>query len=202
MELITREEMYLAAAAGYDVTPPEPVTRKEFFLAKMAGMDVNTPAVFSRGEMFLQEVAQRSPSGGVSSNVLIVDVTLPDDFSGRGECEVTLSTSGEEIYSAYVSGRHIYFNIWGSLMQLSACEAPTFFSFCDFFKGHEQISATSGFFAFNEGRWIGVFNTPSMYDVNLFDPVFYINDRFWKLKIDDSGNVTAEQFDPYAPPPV
>lgn len=57
MKPITREEMYLAAAAGYDVMPPEPVTRKEMFLAKLAGMEVETPAVFTRQERFLGEAA-------------------------------------------------------------------------------------------------------------------------------------------------
>lgn len=57
MKPITREEMYLAAAAGYAVTPPDPVTRKEMFLAKLAGMEVETPAVFTRQERFLDEAA-------------------------------------------------------------------------------------------------------------------------------------------------
>ena len=56
-EPITREEMYLASAAGYDVDLPEPVTRKEFFLAKLAGMDVETPAAFTRREMFIENAA-------------------------------------------------------------------------------------------------------------------------------------------------
>jgi hypothetical protein len=67
MEPITREEMYLAAAAGYDITPPEPITRKEFFLAKLAGMDVQLPATFSREEMFLDAVAQRSPAAVIEA---------------------------------------------------------------------------------------------------------------------------------------
>ena len=56
-EPITREEMYLASAAGYDIDIPEPVTRKEFFLAKLAGMDVETPAAFTRREMFIENAA-------------------------------------------------------------------------------------------------------------------------------------------------
>lgn len=33
---ITREEMYLAAAAGQEVPVPEPITRTEMFLANLA----------------------------------------------------------------------------------------------------------------------------------------------------------------------
>lgn len=57
MDPITREEMYLAAAAGYNVEPPEPITRKEVFLAKLAGMDVETPVPFTRRERFIEEAA-------------------------------------------------------------------------------------------------------------------------------------------------
>lgn len=54
---ITREEMYLAKAAGQDVSLPEPITRKEMFLAKIAGMEVETPGTITRLEMFANEVA-------------------------------------------------------------------------------------------------------------------------------------------------
>lgn len=57
MEPITRREMYLAAAAGYDVDPPEPITREEVFLAKLAGMDVETPVPYTRRERFIEEAA-------------------------------------------------------------------------------------------------------------------------------------------------
>lgn len=66
MDPITREEMYLAAAAGYDVEPPEPITRKEVFLAKLAGMDVETPAPFTRRERFIEEAA-------VASNKAVIE---------------------------------------------------------------------------------------------------------------------------------
>lgn len=35
LEPITREEMFLAKAAGMDVTTPEPITRREMFLSKI-----------------------------------------------------------------------------------------------------------------------------------------------------------------------
>lgn len=59
---ITREEMYLAAAAGYDVTPPDPITRKEVFLAQLSGMEVDTPEPFTRRERFIQEAAENRAS--------------------------------------------------------------------------------------------------------------------------------------------
>lgn len=37
LEPITREEMFLAKAAGMDVTTPEPITRREMFLSQISG---------------------------------------------------------------------------------------------------------------------------------------------------------------------
>ena len=54
---IIREEMYLAKAAGQDVSLPEPITRKEMFLAKMAGMEVETTGTLTRLEMFANKAA-------------------------------------------------------------------------------------------------------------------------------------------------
>ena len=50
---LSRVELYLAKAAGMDVTPPEPKTRLELFLAKIAGMDVETPLPLSLKEQWL-----------------------------------------------------------------------------------------------------------------------------------------------------
>lgn len=50
---ITRQEMYLAAAGGQDVSVPEPITRLEMYLAKLAGSDVEIPDPITRVEMFL-----------------------------------------------------------------------------------------------------------------------------------------------------
>ena len=63
-EAVTREEILLAAAAGEDVTPPNPITREELFLGKMAGMDVVTPRPITRKEMFLQKVIDNGGAGG------------------------------------------------------------------------------------------------------------------------------------------
>ena len=53
LEPITRQEMYLAAAGGQDVSVPEPVTRLEMYLGKLAGLDVTVPTPVTRVEMFL-----------------------------------------------------------------------------------------------------------------------------------------------------
>ena len=50
---ITRQEMYLAAAGGQDVSVPEPITRLEMYLGKLAGADVTPPDPITRVEMFL-----------------------------------------------------------------------------------------------------------------------------------------------------
>lgn len=96
MEPITREEKYLAAAAGYDITPPEPFTRKEFFLAKLAGMDVPEMQTYSREEMFLEEVARRSP-GAVIEPLMITEngtYTAPEGVDGYSPVTVEVAALG------------------------------------------------------------------------------------------------------------
>jgi len=46
---VTREEMYLSAAAGENTELPEPITRKELFLAKAAGDEKYMPILTSPG---------------------------------------------------------------------------------------------------------------------------------------------------------
>ena len=55
---ITREELFLAAAAGQDVTVPEPITRKEMFLAKLVNKDASVPAAITRDEHFIEAAAE------------------------------------------------------------------------------------------------------------------------------------------------
>lgn len=92
MKPITREEMFLAAAAGYDVTPPEPVTRKEKFLAKLAGMEVETPTVFTRQERLLDEAASRAPSVTINNQDITVtengQYTADEGYTGLGTVTV------------------------------------------------------------------------------------------------------------------
>lgn len=61
---ITREEMYLAAAAGQEVEVPKPITRKEMFLAKLVNNDAATPAAVTRSEMFIAMAAENGAGGG------------------------------------------------------------------------------------------------------------------------------------------
>lgn len=61
---ITREEMFLTAAAGQDVNLPKPITREETFLAAIAGMDVNIPTPETRKEMYLAAIAENTGGGG------------------------------------------------------------------------------------------------------------------------------------------
>lgn len=66
-EPVTREDLYMAAAAGESVQLPTPITRRELFLAKAAGMDVVTPEPITREEAFLANIHPGS-GGGTASN--------------------------------------------------------------------------------------------------------------------------------------
>ena len=79
MEAITREEKIMS---GENLTP---ITREEMFLAKAAGQDVKTPEPITRKEMFLSKI---SGGGGVSTCKLsqVIDGTVTeitaDDLKG------------------------------------------------------------------------------------------------------------------------
>ena len=93
-EPITREETFLAAAAGESVTLPTPVTREEMFLAKLAGQDVTTPNPITRKEMFLEAAAQGGGGGGVTVEALTATengtYTAP---SGKAYSPVTVNVA-------------------------------------------------------------------------------------------------------------
>lgn len=95
-EPITREETYLAAAAGESVNLPTPVTREELFLAKLAGENVETPTPITRKEMFLEAAAQGG-GGGVTVEPLSVTengtYTAP---SGKAYSPVTVAVPVEK----------------------------------------------------------------------------------------------------------
>lgn len=78
-EPITREEMYLAKAAGEDVNIPEPITRREKYLAKIA----------ENGG---------SGGGGGSSGTMIVHT----------EQTGTLDKTWQEIFDAMANGTLVY----------------------------------------------------------------------------------------------
>lgn len=99
LEPITREEMYLAAAAGQDVTPPEPITRKEMFLAQLAGMEVDTPVAYTRSEMFLA-------AAGVAANRAVIsplEITengtyeAPEGVDGYSPVTVNVETTSPDV---------------------------------------------------------------------------------------------------------
>lgn len=93
MDPITREEMYLAAAAGYAVDPPEPITRKEVFLAKLAGMEVDTPVPYTRQERFIEAAAAVSANKAVIEPLEITEngtYTAPDGVDGYNPVTVNV----------------------------------------------------------------------------------------------------------------
>jgi hypothetical protein len=85
MEPVTRQEIFLAAAAGQEVQLPEPITREDKFLAAMAGMDVELPKPITRKDMFLAAVAAKiangesgGGTGGVSKLPQVVDRSITE----------------------------------------------------------------------------------------------------------------------------
>lgn len=124
---LSRVELYLAKAAGMDVTPPEPKSRLELFLAKIAGMDVEMPAPLSLKEMWLAQVAGSAPieplaiEGAFYIDNQKVDVrylavaagvigaTLPEKPQNRKEQYWAVIASGGPIVGVlkYVTGTNI-----------------------------------------------------------------------------------------------
>lgn len=92
LDPITRQEMFLSAAAGESVELPTPITRKEMYLAKAAGEDVNTPEPVTREEIFLEAVAERGSGGDITVESLSVtengEHTAP---SGKAYSPVTVN---------------------------------------------------------------------------------------------------------------
>lgn len=97
MDPITREEMYLAAAAGYNVEPPEPITRKEVFLAKLAGMDVETPAPFTRRERFIEEAAMAENNAVIEPLQVTENGTYTAPTGVDGYNPVTVNVPAPEV---------------------------------------------------------------------------------------------------------
>lgn len=81
---ITREEQFLAKAAGYDVEPPKPITRTEMFLQKIS----DRPGTGGGGDVDLgvtgATVGQTVKVSAVDENGKpteweAVDFSIPDD---------------------------------------------------------------------------------------------------------------------------
>lgn len=78
MEPVTRKELFMAAAAGENVSTPKPVTREEYFLSKIGG-------------------------GGAGGGVMVVNITPDDDF-----VSFTKDKPYAEIVQAIESGLRVY----------------------------------------------------------------------------------------------
>lgn len=59
----TREEIYLSAIAGSNISIPDyPITREEMFFAKACGQNIDVPTPISRKEKYLYNIAT-APKG-------------------------------------------------------------------------------------------------------------------------------------------
>ena len=69
IEPITRNEKYLAAAGGQEVTVPTPITRSEIYLAALSDENITPPTAITREEQFLTAAIDyiRNHSGGGGS---------------------------------------------------------------------------------------------------------------------------------------
>ena len=65
----TREDIYLSAIAGGNISIPDyPVTREEMFLAKACGQDIDVPTPISRKEKYLYNIATAPKGNPVSAS--------------------------------------------------------------------------------------------------------------------------------------
>ena len=102
LEPITRAEQIMSGKSL------EPITREEMFLAKAAGMDVNTPEPITRREMFLSKI---SGGGGVAINNQDKTITqngtytADEGYTGLGNVEVRVPTSlGDNVAKGIIDG--------------------------------------------------------------------------------------------------
>ena len=105
---ITRREMFMAKAAGQDVTPPEPITREEMFLSDIAEHEEGQgglPAVTSDDNGDVLTVVEGAWAKAASSATGILEIMLTLDL-GTNQWSSDLSFA--EILSAYESGAFLY----------------------------------------------------------------------------------------------
>lgn len=96
---VIREEEYLAAIAGQDVTPPDPATRKEEWLDAIADhLDavVPTPAAADSGKVLTAgddgSASWQTPSGGGAAPVTITNASLLSEITSFITALITAST--------------------------------------------------------------------------------------------------------------
>ena len=103
-EPITREETYLAAAAGEGGTLPEPLTREEMYLAKAAGQAVTTPDPITRKEMYLEAIAEGGGGGG-GVTVEPLSVTENGTYTAdAGKAYSPVTVEVPRFYGTYATG--------------------------------------------------------------------------------------------------
>lgn len=99
LEPITREEMFLAKAAGMDVNTPEPITRREMFLSKISGGSGGGSGGgdewFNDGHTHIWiklHEGRTSPALGVCPNGTVTvdwgDGTAPDTLTGTSVSDI------------------------------------------------------------------------------------------------------------------
>lgn len=77
LEPITREEMFLAKAAGMDVDTPEPITRREMFLSNISGGSGESADPVLQ-ELSITENGEYLPSEGVDGfSKVVANIYIP-----------------------------------------------------------------------------------------------------------------------------
>lgn len=80
---ITRDEKYLAKAAGVEVAIPYPETRNEKYLAKACGMEIETPTPYTREEKYLNAIAEGG--GGGSATLIEKNITVNGTYNASDD---------------------------------------------------------------------------------------------------------------------
>ena len=84
----TREDIYLSAIAGNNISIPDyPITREEMFLAKACGQDIDVPTPISRKEKYLYNIAT-APKGNPVSASQRIYVTNGVNINNIGTMQV------------------------------------------------------------------------------------------------------------------
>ena len=113
IEPVTRKEMFMAAAAGENVTAPTPVTREEYFLSKIAGSGGGggggVQPDWNQNDSAAADYVRNRPfyTGDPVETVLVEESTV--SFAEEGgayaaELESTFSATVGETYRVYWDG--------------------------------------------------------------------------------------------------